>query len=191
MGYLEWKRKGGTRSEQELMPRPLPECTPKHPQATTLCGTVWLGPVVCSDLGGNYSVSHKPARCLLQTVVQTGRAATLSGIAQRSTHLLGLDQNLIVFFGRKKSMYFPFHCDPLLFTSHLFLSSFVKRVPAVCFRPATPADSHHGDVIKAFCRSSFCRWRHLRQSPELLWTAISFGSPLGCPVCGRMVPGPG
>lgn len=120
MGYLEWRRKGGAGSGRELLPRPLPECTLKHPQATTLCGTVWLGPVVCSDLGGNYSVWDRPARCLLQTVVQAGRAATLSGIAQRSTHLLGLDQNLNVFFGRKKSQcIFPsivIHC----FSCHIF-----------------------------------------------------------------------
>ena len=88
-------------------------------------------------------------------------------------------------------MYFPFHCNPRLFMSHLFLSSLVKRVSAVCFKPATPADTDHGRVIKSFCRSSFCGSRRLRQSPELLWTAISFGSPLGCPVCGRMVPVPG
>ena len=54
------------------------------------------------------------------TVVQAGRAATLSGIAQRSTHLLGLDQNLNVFFGRKKSQcIFPsivIHC----FSCHIF-----------------------------------------------------------------------
>ena len=36
-------------------------------------------------------------------------------------------------------MYFPFHCDPLLFVSHLTLSFFVKRVPAVCLKPANPA----------------------------------------------------
>ena len=88
-------------SGQELLAPPRPECTLKHPQATTLCGTVWLGPVVCPDLGGNHSFSDSPAGCFLQTVVQTGRTATLSGIAQRSTQLLGLDQNLILFFGRK------------------------------------------------------------------------------------------
>ena len=120
MGDLEWRRKGGAGSGRELLPCPLPQCTLKHPQATTLCGTVWLGPVVCSDLGGNYSVWDRPARCLLQTVVQAGRAATLSGIAQGSTHLLGLDQNLNVLFGRKKSQcIFPsivIHC----FSCHIF-----------------------------------------------------------------------
>ena len=88
-------------------------------------------------------------------------------------------------------MSFPFHCDPLLFMSHLFLSSLVKRILAVCFKPATPAHTDHGRVIKSFWRSSFCGSRGLRQSPELLWTAISFGSPLSCPDFGRMVPVPG
>ena len=60
-------------------------------------------------------------------------------------------------------MYFPFHCDPLLFMSHLFLSSFVKRVPAVCFKLATSAHTDHGRVIQSFCRSSFCGSRRLRQ----------------------------
>ena len=70
-GYLEWRRKGGAGSGRELLPHPLPECTPTHPM-----WTAWLGPVGCSDLGGNHSVWDRPARCLLQTVVQAGRAAT-------------------------------------------------------------------------------------------------------------------
>ena len=48
IGYLEWRRKGGAgwcRGGRSC-PAPLPECTLKDPQATTVCGTVWQGPVL-------------------------------------------------------------------------------------------------------------------------------------------------
>ena len=71
-------------------------------------------------------------------------------------------------------MYFPFHCDQLLLMSHIYLSSFVKRVPAVSFKPATPAHTDHGRVIKSF-------WL---QMPEfVLWIAASqtiLGVALDC-----------
>ena len=123
----------------------------------------------------------------------TGRARSNSVWYRPALHsLVGSGpKSQCILWQEKVAMYFPFHCDPLLFMSHLFLSSLVKRVPAVCFKRATPAHTDHGRVIKSFCRSLFCGSRRLRQSPELLWTAISFGSPLGCPECGRMVPVPG